>query len=276
MEARSLVYSRQLQVELKGVRKEKEPALIPWADSINHSHMSPTKWDYEAAGDRKGWKMVAYGDIAEGKEVPDTYFRMLPDNQLMLQYGFVAEKKNPNTMKIDFLVSLLDNDPMMEKKLSIVGNKTWKMTINEFDSNEMNQLLSFLRIKLIDEDDYSVETGKKMAFYKEKKYLPPLSSRNEKKVLDLFQNMCVELYNKYDRTLEADRELLENELELSYNVRNALRITIAEKEIIHSLFESVKQINDFFGMNQEDAMEFIEKTSKRDFKPGVHAYLSKI
>jgi len=115
---------------------------------------------------------------------------------------------------------------MLEKKISFTGGKTWKFQVNEFDSNEMNQLLSFLRILLIDEEENQMDAAKKMAFYKENKYLPPLSSRNEKKVLDLFMNMSVATYNRYPRTLEADKELLENDLEISQNVRNALRITI--------------------------------------------------
>ena len=184
--------------------------------------------------------MVAYGKIAEGKEVTDTYVRMLPDQQLLVKYGFTTEKKNPNKIKIEFTASLLDDDPMLEKKISFTGGKTWKFMVNEFDSNEMNHLLSFLRILLIDDEENQMDAAKKMAFYKENKYFPPLSSRNEKKLLDLFMNMCVASYNKYPKTLEADQEQLENDMDISQNVRNALRVVIQEKEIIHSLFESIK------------------------------------
>ena len=170
--------------------------------------------------------MVAYGNIKEGKEVTDTYVRMLPDTILLTKYGFTTEKKNPNKMKIEFTASLLDDDPMLEKKISFTGGKQWKFLVNEFDSNEMNQLLSFLRILLIDGEENQVDAAKKMAFYKENKYLPPLSSRNEKKVLDLFMNMCVASYNRYPRTLEADKEILEFDTDISQNVDNALRVVI--------------------------------------------------
>ena len=196
MEARSLVDSRALLIQKNGSRKDKEFALIPWGDSFNHDHMSPTKWTYET-GNGKGVQMKAYGNIAEGKEVTDTYVRMLPDTVLLTKYGFTTEKQNPNKMKIEFTASLLDDDPMLEKKISFTGGKQWKFLVNEFDSNEMNQLLSFLRILLIDDEENQVDAAKKMAFYKEKKYFPPLSSRNEKKVLDLFMNMCVAAYNRY-------------------------------------------------------------------------------
>ena len=43
-----------------------------------------------------------------------------------------------------------------------------------------------------------------------------------------------------------DQELLETRTDLSLNVRNALRITIEEKQVIHELFDSIKQVNDLF------------------------------
>ena len=99
----------------------------------------------------------------------------------MFMYGFYDEK-NPNKVRITFKVNLLEDDPMFDKKIDIIGKSpNWIFPINAFDQNEMIQLLSFLRIMLFDAEEAQLsQSTKKLAYYKENKQLPPISSRNEK------------------------------------------------------------------------------------------------
>ena len=60
------------------------------------------------------------------------------------------------------------------------------------------------------------------------KDLPPLSIRNEKKVLTRILFLAKEAYDKYDRTLEEDLKELER-TDLTFNIRNCLLYTSGEK-----------------------------------------------
>ena len=73
------------------------------------------------------------------------------------------------------------------------------------------------------------------------KDLPPLSIRNEKKVLQRIIKEAQEILDKYPRTLEEDLKELEK-TDLTFNHSNCLLYTSGEKVILHFLINTSKKI----------------------------------
>ncbi len=87
-------------------------------------------------------------------------------------------------------------------------------SIDKFDSKEMNKFLSFLRVVLLDETDgglAALEQIKSQQIKNKSTEVAPLSSKNEKKVLDMFQEELLYLYNRYTNSRESDIETLKRD-----------------------------------------------------------------
>jgi hypothetical protein len=82
-----------------------------------------------------------------------------------------------------------------------------------------------------DSDDDDLSKGFKA------KDLPPLSVRNEKKVLQKILFLAKVAYEKYPRSYEEDMKLLER-TDLTFNERNCLLYTSGEKVILNFLIKS--------------------------------------
>jgi Rubisco LSMT substrate-binding len=91
-----------------------------------------------------------------------------------------------------------------------------------------------------DEDDYS--KGFKA------KDLPPLSLRNEGRVLQRIQNLAKEAMAKYPTSYEEDMEILKRD-DLTYNQRNSVLYRSGEKEILQFLIDTTAKFLPLLEMN---------------------------
>ena len=71
------------------VQDERILALVPWADTLNHTSAASERsiLQYDATNDAA--VLFAHRDYAEGDEVFDSYGRNLTPSELLLDYGFV-------------------------------------------------------------------------------------------------------------------------------------------------------------------------------------------
>ena len=69
------------------------------------------------------------------------------------------------------------------------------------------------------------------------KFLSPIDIRNEQLALNKLSILCLTKLREYPMTLRGDRDLLEKGKNLTQIQRNALHITIEEKEVLHSLID---------------------------------------
>lgn len=74
------------------------------------------------------------------------------------------------------------------------------------------------------------------------KDLPPLSIRNERKVLEKIYKLSKESYDKYETTLEEDLKILEERTDLTFNERNCVLYRSGEKQILKFLMTSAQKM----------------------------------
>ena len=80
--------------------------------------------------------------------------------------------------------------------------------------------------------------------------MPPLSNRNELKVLHELIRYCHKKLAEYPRTFEGDMDMLKLD-DVTTNHRNALHVTLAEKTELTSLMEAAKEISDILFLTKE-------------------------
>jgi hypothetical protein len=75
-------------------------ALVPWADSLNHCSTATERsvLQYDHANDAA--VLFAHKDYAEGEEVFDSYGTWLTPSELLLDYGFVAERTKTSAITV--------------------------------------------------------------------------------------------------------------------------------------------------------------------------------
>lgn len=136
--------------------------------------------------------------------------------------------------------------------------------VENFEDKIMHELLSWLRfveydenISLIlhyqgaamqaaqkfrrgDDSDSDDENDPSKGF--KAKDLPPLSIRNEKKVLEKINRLAKEQYEKYPQSLEEDLKILEERDDLTFNLRNCVLFRSGEKSILRFLINSTSKI----------------------------------
>lgn len=74
------------------------------------------------------------------------------------------------------------------------------------------------------------------------KDLPPLSIRNERKVLEKIHKLAKEQYDKYETSLEDDLKTLEERQDLTFNERNCVLYRSGEKTILQFLISTTQKI----------------------------------
>ena len=70
----------------------------------------------------------------------------------------------------------------------------------EFDSNEMTKMLSYLRIVVFDDEDITILQNRKESY----KTVEPLNIRNERAVIFKLITLCNEALYRYPRSLIGD------------------------------------------------------------------------
>lgn len=133
--------------------------------------------------------------------------------------------------------------------------------VETFEERIMQEFLSWLRFVEYDENITLIMQYQSAAISAANKYkrddsdsdeddqskgfkakdLPPLTVRNERKVLERIYAQAKDQYDRYDTTLEEDRKLLERE-DLTFNERNCVLYRLGEKEILVFLMDTAQRI----------------------------------
>ena len=87
--------------------------------------------------------------------------------------------------------------------------------------------------------------------FMETKHVPPLSNRNEIRVLHELIRFCHRKLSDYPRTFQGDMDMLELK-DLTTNHRNALHVTLAEQTSLISLIEEIKKVSDMLFITKKE------------------------
>ena len=93
--------------------------------------------------------------------------------------------------------------------------------------------------------------------------MPPLSIRNEKRVLKKIYDLTSAQLFAYPNTIEEDEEFLKDQ-SLTFNHRNAVLYRLGEKKILVSLMIFVDKIVALLDMDFKSARKIVEKDRSLD------------
>ena len=130
------------------------------------------------------------------------------------------------------------------------------MLRESFERKITQETLSVLRVVFFDEFDNVDLLTRHKEQYQNNGYIPPISNRNELKVLNEMIKMIQLKLAEYPRTLEGDVDQFKRE-DLTTNNRNALHITLGEKQILLELVESLKGLMDLMLGTKEEFNKLI-------------------
>lgn len=260
--ARSLISSRVFGISINNVKMD---VLAPFADLLNHSNPTQTKWYYDNT--QNSFIVQAVQDIPEGSEIYDSYGAKT-NTSFLLNYGFAME----NNLNCEYTIALCFNQncPQYEKKKIFFHNeyeytKTFKLNSNIYDS-ELVDLLSFLRFLLFDDDIsilYSAMNSNNNFPYEESNtnfyYVSPISKELEIKVLKHLLILCKECLRKYPTTLEEDKKIIKNSKGLTFNMRNCLCVVISEKTVLNYYIYFCEYCLGLFNLKDIEIMKKLQK-----------------
>ena len=130
------------------------------------------------------------------------------------------------------------------------------MLRESFERKITQETLSVLRVVFFDEFDNVDLLTRHKEQYQNNGYIPPVSNRNELKVLNEMIKMIQLKLAEYPRTLEGDVDQFKRE-DLTTNNRNALHIIMGEKQILLELVESLKGLMDLMLGTKEEFNKLI-------------------
>jgi histone-lysine N-methyltransferase SETD3 len=178
----------------------------------------------------------------------------------LLNYGFIIDDNDANeyflTVEFDENYPLFKNEEKSYVKSSIENHKKFRISENILDCQVID-FFSYLRYMLYDEnleilykminENYKmIREDSSQGFY----LISPLTVKNELRVLKKIQEICLKELSKYQNSLEEDQELIRkeqnNELTLSYNIRNSVIMRISEKKILNFYVILARYCEDLF------------------------------
>jgi len=229
--ARLVIITRIFGMVIDGVKTE---GLVPMADMLNHKRPRETKWTY--AQERKGFVITTLNVIEKDCEVFDSYGRKC-NSRFFVNYGFVPEENEDNEAVMHF--ELEQDDPTGDLKCRISGMysnlrypKRFQIPLQYNDpNNKVRQAFSHVRFlvatkeeleEFFDEDNFSITN------------VPPVSYRNERRVLEMFAKAAKESLGNFTHTLEHDKKLLADldNYPLLSNARNIILMRSGEKTVL--------------------------------------------
>lgn len=160
--------------------------------------------------------------------------------------------------------------------------KKFRVTDN-FNENVMHEFMSWLRFVEFDENitlliDYQARASTQAKpedsdsddghddpnrGFKAKD-LPPLSIRNEQKVLLRMKLEATKLLSGYPQTYEEDLEILENNKDLTFNTRNAVLMRSGEKKILKHVIDTADAVSQYFTMDQNEVRKALKNSSLKE------------
>jgi histone-lysine N-methyltransferase SETD3 len=241
-----MVSSRIFGMNILG---KKTDGFVPMADMLNHKRPKQTSWTY--TDEKEGFVIEALKDIPRNEQVYDSYGKKC-NSRFFLNYGFIVENNDGNEVPIKVYYPESDDKKEMKKEM-IHDNSDFKKfrVTDNFNENIMHEFMSWLRFVEFDENitlliDYQARAATQGPMQDsdsddaaddpnrgfKAKDLPPLSVRNEQKVLLRMKLEATKLLHNYPHTYEEDMELLEKNEDLTFNTRNALLMRSGEKKIL--------------------------------------------
>ena len=125
---------------------------------------------------RSGFFLTAKEDINKGEEIMLRYGKSKANGDFLRTYGFVLPSQNEMLSKVNLRVSLkeLSEDPLRKAKNRVTDNETsLEMRIEEdFTSELMLKMLSFLRIVEFNDEDESILLDRKESYIQTKQVEP--------------------------------------------------------------------------------------------------------
>lgn len=259
-----IVSSRIFGIQVNNIKTD---GFVAYADMLNHKRPRQTSWTY--SDEHGGFIIEANEDIPRGEQVYDSYGKKC-NSRFFLNYGFINLNNDANEVPIKVFYNDDDQYLAMKKemipeninfrKFRVVENLddrimyeffSWCRFV-EFDEN-MAQMYEFkgqaqqaARGRRDDSDDSADDEESNKAF--NGKRLPPISIKNERKVLLRVKQMAEEIYQQYETTLEEDYEVLKKDDEaaedqkLSFNQRNCVLMRSGEKEILTFLVRAADSL----------------------------------
>ncbi len=193
--------------------------------------------------------------------------------------------RNNDANEVPIEVHYNPGDPYMQHKKDMISDgsdfKKFRVTDNLRETN-MFEFFSWARFVEFDENytvliDYEARAAAKNSGFDDEdeerfdsnkgfkaKELPPLSIRNESKVMLRMKLECMKVQDGYPTTLEEDLEILKNDDEgngpvpISENYRNAVLMRSGEKKVLKYLIETVDLMMPLFEMNLQEAKKAVK------------------
>lgn len=251
-EIRMMVSSRIFGMNIDG---KKTDGFVPMADMLNHKRPKQTSWTY--SDEKHGFVIEALKDIGRNEQVYDSYGKKC-NSRFFLNYGFIVENNDGNEVPLKIFYPESDDKKDMKKEMISDHSdfKKFRVTDN-FNEGSMHEFMSWMRFVEYDENitlliDYQARAASQTPVndsdsedgYNDPnkgfkaKDLPPLSIRNEKKVLLRMKLEAAKVEAGYPTTYEEDLALLEANEGLTFNTRNAILMRSGEKKILKHLIET--------------------------------------
>ena len=130
--------------------------MMPIGDLFNHRNPPDLIWEYGTSHDgRKGWTYRAMKPVKSGEQVYISYGAEKTNQDLLPVYGFI-DSTNTEPFKSYLKLKIKKSDPLLDRKVKILGGKEQLFVINLVPDVET---LSMLRISNLDpiEDSEKLE-----------------------------------------------------------------------------------------------------------------------
>ena len=244
MKARMIISSRIFGIS---INNNKTDVLVPYADLLNHKRPRQTQWYYDDS--INSFVIKASEDIIKGDEIYDSYGKKTND-RFLLNYGFAIEDND----SAEYGLNVIFNDcyPLYELKKKLIKNdkkliKCFYLNINLYES-QIVELLSFLRFCMF---EGNINDLKKIILYNENNifkeksflsfdnnnlgfgYIPPINKEIEINVLKKLKVLLIQALNQYPTTLEQDKQIYNENKNISFNHKNCLLLIMSEKNVIN-------------------------------------------
>ena len=199
------------------------------------------------------------------KKVYDSYGKKC-NSRFLLNYGFIVEKNDGN--EFPFSIGIEESDPLFSMKKNLLQIFLEQPVVDLFSmlrfkmySDDFNELFNIIVTNKRQSDDYD----SKPTFHT----IPPISTKNELKVLEYIEKLSLDHLSKYPHSLEEDLKILsEDSNKLTNNQRNCILMRSGEKEvnssikkILHYFLEFSRYASKLFYLDVKE----IKKKIKKDF-----------
>jgi protein-histidine N-methyltransferase len=274
-----MVSSRIFGIQVEGVKTD---GFVAYADMLNHRRPRQTTWNY--TDDRRGFIIEALDDVKRGEQVYDSYGKKC-NSRFFLNYGFINLNNDANEVPIKVFYN--DDDKLRQVKMEMIKDtsdfKKFRV-VDNYNEKVMTEFLSWLRFVEYDENIMLIYQYQAAAQQASQRYrrgedsesddedpskgfkakdLPPLSVRNEKRVLQKISDLARAQMSAYPTTLDEDMITLER-TDLTFNERNCTLFRAGEKKILFTLMFYSEKIIPLLDMDFKTARKTVEKIRELD------------